>query len=134
MSYSARTLALVAPLANGSVSDVPCNGCTACCKNEFKLLIPEQGDVIESYEHKWIDVPKIGRRARLANKPNGECVYLTDTGCSIHDRAPRICRAFDCRRFFKMHTRTERRRMVEQGTYSPDVLRAGRQRVNTLRS
>jgi len=33
----------------------------------------------------------------LANKPNGECIYLTENGCSIHDNAPSMCRVADCR-------------------------------------
>lgn len=133
LTYSARTLDLVAPLANGEVANVPCGSCTACCRNEFKLLIPEAGDDVSAYQVEWVDIPKLGKRAMLANKPNGECVYLTESGCSIHDRAPRICRAFDCRRFFKLHTRAERREMVAKGQASVDVLAAGRERADTLR-
>lgn len=33
----------------------------------------------------------------LAHKPNGECVYLQEVGCSIHDHAPSLCRLADCR-------------------------------------
>jgi hypothetical protein len=33
----------------------------------------------------------------LAHKPNGECVYLNEQGCSIHGRAPSLCRTADCR-------------------------------------
>lgn len=129
MTFSPRTMALIAPLANGETANVPCNGCTACCKNEFKMLLPEQGDDVNSYQVEWIDIPKLGRRPMLANKPNGECVYLTDAGCSIHDRAPTICRAFDCRRFFRLHSRAERRRMVADGKCSQAVLDAARARL-----
>lgn len=132
MAISARTLDLIGPLARGETANVPCNGCTACCRNEFKLLLPEQGDRVETYEHVYIDTANIGRRPMLANKPNGECVYLTETGCSIHDRAPRICRSFDCRKFFRHFSRTERRQMVKNGTAKPAVLDAGRERAATL--
>lgn len=37
----------------------------------------------------------------LAHKANGECVYLGKKGCTIHDRAPIVCKAFDCRRWLK---------------------------------
>lgn len=33
----------------------------------------------------------------LAHKPNGECVYVEEGGCSIHERAPSLCRSADCR-------------------------------------
>ncbi len=33
----------------------------------------------------------------LAHKPNGDCIYLDDHGCRIHDRAPSLCRIADCR-------------------------------------
>lgn len=35
----------------------------------------------------------------LKHKPNGDCVYLDENGCSIHDHAPWVCRMFDCRRW-----------------------------------
>jgi hypothetical protein len=33
----------------------------------------------------------------IAHKPNGDCIYLDEQGCSIHDRAPSLCRSADCR-------------------------------------
>jgi hypothetical protein len=33
----------------------------------------------------------------LAHKPNGDCIYLDEHGCSIHGRAPSLCRVADCR-------------------------------------
>ena len=33
-------------------------------------------------------------------RPNGDCLYLGPGGCTIHDRAPAICRAFGCRKYF----------------------------------
>lgn len=41
--------------------------------------------------------PYIPGAIMLANKPNGECIYLTENGCSIHDNAPSMCRVADCR-------------------------------------
>jgi hypothetical protein len=41
--------------------------------------------------------PYIPGALMIAHKPNGECVYLKDGGCSIHDRAPSLCRIADCR-------------------------------------
>jgi Fe-S-cluster containining protein len=37
----------------------------------------------------------------LKSKPDGSCVYLGDQGCSIYERRPQMCRAFDCRLMVK---------------------------------
>jgi hypothetical protein len=41
--------------------------------------------------------PYIPGALMIAHKPNGECIYLNEHGCSIHDRAPSLCRSADCR-------------------------------------
>jgi hypothetical protein len=33
----------------------------------------------------------------IAHAPDGKCIYLGDHGCSIHEHAPALCRAADCR-------------------------------------
>ncbi len=46
----------------------------------------------------------------LAHKPNGECIYLEPGGCSIHDRAPSLCRSADCRSIaYRLNFETARR-------------------------
>jgi hypothetical protein len=65
----------------------------------------------------------------LDHKPDGSCVYLTATGCSIHGRAPKLCRQFDCREMYRMHDRKERRRRVAVGLADPAVYKAGRERL-----
>ena len=80
---------------------VPCAGCTHCCQNELLLLHPKMGDDAASYETKVVRHPFTGEVARaLKNKPNGDCWYLGETGCTIHGRHPAICREFDCRRMY----------------------------------
>jgi uncharacterized protein len=111
-------------------ANVPCNGCTACCRHEAILLLPEHGDRIEDYDYEMV-----GSIAVVRLKPNGDCVYLGEHGCTIHDRAPVICRAFDCRRFYLSRTRNERRMLASRkgtGIASREVLDAGRARLNTL--
>jgi Fe-S-cluster containining protein len=82
--------------------DVPCNGCTACCRFDLILLHPEDGDVVMLYETMEIINPMTGEPAlALKHKPGGGCIYLGDGGCTIHGRAPVICKAFDCRRFYR---------------------------------
>lgn len=61
--------------------------------------------------------------------PEGNCVYLGEGGCTIHDRAPVICRVFDCRRFaMNIGNRADRRRAAAQS----EVVRAGLARKHTL--
>jgi len=72
---------------------VPCNGCTLCCQGDAVRLEPE--DLAEDYLTE--PHPYIAGALMIAHKPNGECIYLNERGCSIHDRAPSLCRIADCR-------------------------------------
>lgn len=72
---------------------VPCSGCTLCCQGDAIRLLEE--DDPESYTtepHSYISGALM-----IAHKPNGDCIYLDDTGCSIHNRAPSLCKLADCR-------------------------------------
>ena len=95
------------------------------------MLFPDEGDVVESYEHRVVDLPE-GRGAILKKGSDGNCIYLGPSGCTIHDRAPKICRVFDCRRWFLSKSRNERRTMVKAGAADAAVFEAGRKRVSSL--
>jgi uncharacterized protein len=72
---------------------VPCNGCTLCCQGDAIRLTEE--DNPEEYltePHSYISGALM-----LAHNPNGDCIYLVENGCSIHERAPALCRSADCR-------------------------------------
>jgi len=84
-------------------NDVPCNGCTACCRGERVIL----AHGIDDPSKYWWVPSDLGMV--LAHKPNGECVYLTASGCTIHDHAPYACQQFDCRKW----VRREREAMVD---------------------
>jgi hypothetical protein len=72
---------------------VPCNGCTLCCQGDaIRLTEEDNPDDYETEPHPYIAGEKM-----LAHKPNGDCIYLNENGCSIHDRAPSLCRSADCR-------------------------------------
>jgi Fe-S-cluster containining protein len=107
---------------------VPCNGCTACCRNEQLILHPEEGDDVASYLTRPTIHPIYGTPAvALQQKPNGDCIYLGPSGCSIWERAPGICRAFDCRGFLKMFAgRPAQRRAIKSGLVSKAVLDAAK--------
>jgi Fe-S-cluster containining protein len=123
------------PLDNPGVStarvNVPCGACRLCCRsNSIVMLLEREGDVVASYEHEVVDLPGAGRGPILKRKPNGECIYLGKNGCSIHDRAPAVCRVFDCRGAylaFMDHPRPERRRMLKEGCVDGEILKRGRE-------
>lgn len=110
-------------------ANVPCNGCTACCRGEVVMLLPGRDDV-ESYEHEIVTLP-VGTGPVL-KKVDGHCIYLADDRCSIHERAPTVCRVFDCRRWYLNHDRAARRRMARHGGVGAEIIDAGRARVDTL--
>lgn len=75
--------------------ETPYNGCTLCCKRDAVSLMPEENMKYESEPHAY----KPGQRM-IAHKPNGDCVYLTEHGCSIHSNSPLKCQEMDCRNIF----------------------------------
>lgn len=111
------------------IADVPCNGCHLCCHSELITLFPDEGDDVSSYDHEVM-----GELIVLKRKPNGDCIYLNDSGCSIHERAPAVCKAFDCRLAFLKYSRNERRMMVKDGLVAKEVFEAGRQRLPSLKN
>jgi Fe-S-cluster containining protein len=73
--------------------EVPCGGCTLCCQGDaIRLLEEDDPDIYQIEPH-----PYIPGALMLAHKPNGDCIYLDEDSCSIHDHAPALCRAADCR-------------------------------------
>ena len=77
------------------MSDVPCNGCTQCCKWRGELVIRPMlyPDEIGKYKHRMLPDGTV----RLAASSTGSCVYLSKDGCSIWETRPKVCRSFDCR-------------------------------------
>ncbi|HWL47264.1 MAG TPA: YkgJ family cysteine cluster protein [Sphingomonadaceae bacterium] len=90
---------------------IPCDGCTLCCFNEQVILRPEAGDVLDTFDWEYIETPLYPGQQVPALKRDpttGHCIYLTEAGCSIHARAPAICRRFHCARTFKALGRISR--------------------------
>jgi hypothetical protein len=75
------------------IKQVPCNGCTICCQHDAVRLEGKDS----SFEYQTEPHPYLSGALMLAHKPNGECIYLANNGCSIHDHAPTLCRIADCR-------------------------------------
>ena len=74
-----------------------------------------------SYETVTVTIGKTKGPA-LKQKPNGECVYLDENGCTIHDRAPAVCRAYSCVGQYMMLTRAERRRRIARGLLKKEIM------------
>jgi hypothetical protein len=71
------------------MSDVPCEGCTACCRNVI-MLLPEEGDNVASYDSEPVPNRHGGVAGYiLRQREDGACVYLGDRGCTIYERRPR---------------------------------------------
>lgn len=115
-------------------ASVPCNGCTHCCRNQIIMLMPNDGDVINDYEHRPIVDPLSGKPGfAVKQRKDGACTYLGLHGCTIHDRAPAICRAFDCRKMYlNIGSRRERKRLVRIGFVDKETLEMGRLRLDSL--
>lgn len=87
--------------------NVPCGLCRLCCQN-WDVVRMLEGDDVASYE---VEPHPAGfPHLMLRHKPNGDCVYLDRaTGCTIHDRCPRMCREMDCRNIHSNVSRKESR-------------------------
>lgn len=106
---------------------VPCNGCTLCCRGDAIMLFPDDGDDVASYETEVWTLPGTSERGHiLKHGLDGNCIYLGKGGCTIYERRPLVCRAFDCRRWFLSKTRAERRRAVKEGWADKEIFDRGR--------
>jgi hypothetical protein len=80
-------------------SDVPCDGCTACCtSSQFVHIGPDE---VETLAHIPADLvfpaPRLPVGHVLLDDERGHCPMLIDNRCSIYQHRPRTCRTYDCR-------------------------------------
>lgn len=114
-------------------TDVPCNGCRVCCKNQAIMLHPEKGDVEIGYKTVEIVNPMTGMPAlMLDHKENGDCVYLGENGCEIYERRPVICQKYDCRKLYVTLTRAQREHLKQSNQYSSAEEEEAKKRIHTL--
>lgn len=108
---------------------VPCDGCTVCCRDEHVFLHPERGDDPSRYHTRELFNPLTGLMGiALAADERGACVYLGDRGCTIHDAAPAICRAFDCKGLYERLAEVFGMREVNTAVARSRVLQVGMRR------
>jgi hypothetical protein len=105
------------------IGDVPCSGCTRCCKGDAIRLLP--GDAVETYQ--TVPHPYFTVSLMLDHKPNGDCIYLDDKGCTIHERRPRQCREMDCRLLATKITFTQVRKMSARNQLKLPVWQKGKE-------
>jgi Fe-S-cluster containining protein len=83
-------------------SDVPCDGCTACCaSSQFVHIGPDEVDSLAHIPPSLLfPAPRAPRgNVLMGYDEYGRCPMLGDAGCSIYEHRPRTCRTYDCRIF-----------------------------------
>ena len=83
-------------------SDVPCNGCTACCtSSQFVHIGPDETDALAHIPSELLfPAPRLPRgHMLLGYDERGHCPMLIDNRCSIYEHRPVTCRTYDCRVF-----------------------------------
>src|ERR1700722_9642154 len=81
-------------------SDVPCDGCTACCRtSQFVHIGPDEADTLAHIPADLLfPAPRLpGGHVLLGYDDRGHCPMLIDNRCSIYEHRPRTCRTYDCR-------------------------------------
>jgi Fe-S-cluster containining protein len=109
---------------------VPCDGCTLCCQGDaIRMLEEDRPEEFITEPHSYIPGALM-----LAHKPNGDCIYLDEKGCSIHTRAPSLCRSADCRALaFKYNFETALK-LHEIGSIDLRVWDKGNELIKRLQS
>jgi Fe-S-cluster containining protein len=83
-------------------SDVPCAGCTGCCRSsQFVHIGPDETDTLAHIPSELLfPAPRMpAGNVLLGYDENGHCPMLVDDRCSIYQHRPRTCRTYDCRVF-----------------------------------
>lgn len=86
---------------------VPCNGCTLCCQGDAIRLLPAD----DASQYQTVPHDRYPGHLMLDHKPNGDCIYLGASGCTIHGHAPLMCREMDCRNVAESISYTQARKL-----------------------
>ena len=101
-SFTAWLDGMQRALAGDGGSDVPCGGCTACCRSsQFVHIEPDEVETLARIPAELLfPAPRLPPgNVLLGYADNGHCPMLVDEGCSIYEHRPRTCRTYDCRIF-----------------------------------
>jgi len=100
--FSTWLTGMQAALHGNGGSDVPCDGCTACCtSSQFVFIEPDESDALAHIPAALLfPAPRRPRgHVVLGYDDRGHCPMLVDGRCSIYEHRPRACRTYDCRVF-----------------------------------
>lgn len=98
--FSAWLAGMQRALRGEAPADVPCAGCTACCRSsQFVLIGPDETETLAHIPDQLLfPAPRMPEgHVLLGYDQAGCCPMLTDDGCSIYEHRPRTCRTYDCR-------------------------------------
>jgi Fe-S-cluster containining protein len=101
-SFSTWLAGMERALRGDGTSDVPCDGCTACCtSSQFIDIGADESDALERIPSDLLfPAPGLPRgNVVLGYDERGHCPMLIDGKCSIYEHRPRTCRTYDCRVF-----------------------------------
>jgi Fe-S-cluster containining protein len=101
-SFSAWLGGMQRALGGDQGSDVPCDGCTACCRSsQFVHIGPDEAETLARIPAELLfPAPGLPRgNVVLGYDEHGHCPMLVDDKCSIYEHRPRTCRTYDCRVF-----------------------------------
>jgi Fe-S-cluster containining protein len=100
--FSSWMTEMQAALRGERASDVPCDGCTACCtSSQFIHIAPDEADTLAHIPAGLLfPAPRFPPgHLLLGYDDRGHCPMLIDNRCSIYPHRPRTCRIYDCRVF-----------------------------------
>ena len=83
-------------------SEVPCDGCTACCtSSKFIHIEPDETDTLSRIPAELLfPAPRLPvGHVVLGYDERGHCPMLVEEKCSIYAHRPKACRTYDCRIF-----------------------------------
>jgi uncharacterized protein len=100
--FSAWMSDVRAALRGDAAAEVPCGGCTACCRSSQFVLI--EADEQETLGHIPAELVFPAPLMPAGNfvigyRGDGSCPMLGEHGCTIYEHRPRACRSYDCRVF-----------------------------------
>jgi Fe-S-cluster containining protein len=105
-----------AALEASADADVPCDGCTACCRSsQFVHVAPDETDALARIPRE-LQFPAPGLpkgHVVLGYDEHGHCPMLVDDRCSIYEHRPRTCRTYDCRVFAAADVEPDRERQAD---------------------
>lgn len=106
-------------------AEVPCDGCTACCRGPGRRPLRLHRDTY--IDPRWRTYTENGE-VYLQHTLDGSCVHLdwTEGKCAIHAYRPETCRVFDCREALKsgLYAMTVHSRMAAERLMHPDPVLA----------